>query len=141
MWRELIAALPGETTFREPASEASIRECEQQLGHALPEPLNKLLRESNGAEGVYGLGLIWPVERITTDNLALRSDTDYTRLYMPFEPLLFFADAGNGDQFALTPHIDRPDVFAWNHEDDSRTWVAPSLAKYLDWQMTSQITL
>ena len=54
---------------------------------------------------------------------------------MPFDPLLFFDDAENGDQFAfsiLKGEIRRPDVFAWNHEDDSRQWVAPSLAKYLE---------
>ncbi|WSL80461.1 SMI1/KNR4 family protein [Kitasatospora sp. NBC_01266] len=60
---------------------------------------------------------------------------------MPFDPLLFFADAGNGDLFALLPRIGRPDVFVWNHEDDSRTWVAPSLAKYLEWWLTGQIKL
>ena len=60
---------------------------------------------------------------------------------MPFGPLLFFADAGNGDLFALLSRIDRSDVFAWNHEDDSRTWVAPSLAKYLKWLLTGQIKL
>jgi hypothetical protein len=29
----------------------------------------------------------------------------------------------------------------WNHEDDSRTWVAPNLAKYLEWWLTGRITL
>jgi len=54
---------------------------------------------------------------------------------------LFFADAGNGDQFALVPMTTRPEVFAWSHEDDSRTWVAPGLAKYLDWWLTGKIVL
>ncbi|MFE4588193.1 SMI1/KNR4 family protein [Streptomyces laurentii] len=60
---------------------------------------------------------------------------------MPFDSLLFFADAGNGDLFALLPRIDRPDVFVWNDEDDSRTWAAPSLATYLEWRSTGQIEL
>ncbi|MFD9096994.1 SMI1/KNR4 family protein [Streptomyces collinus] len=55
--------------------------------------------------------------------------------------LLFFADTGGGDLFALLSRIDRPDVFTWNHEDDSRTWVAPNLATYLEWRMTGRIDL
>ncbi len=48
---------------------------------------------------------------------------DFANLYMPFEAMLFFADAdaGNGDQFAFVIR-DRPaDVFVWDHETDSRT--------------------
>ena len=41
----------------------------------------------------------------------LRGDTELATLYMPFGRLHFFADAGNGDLFALLPRIDRPDVF------------------------------
>lgn len=61
---------------------------------------------------------------------------------MPFEPLLFFADAGNGDMFAYTVcngSVRRPDIFVWNHEDDSRTWVAPSLALYLEWWLSGKL--
>ena len=28
---------------------------------------------------------------------------------------------------------DRLDIFVWNHEDDSRTWVAPNLSKFIEW--------
>ena len=61
-----------------------------------------------------------------------------------FDPLLFFADAGNGDQFAFVitaGKIRRPDIFAWDHENDSRTWVAPSLAKYLEWWLSGDLKL
>jgi hypothetical protein len=63
---------------------------------------------------------------------------------MPFDNLLFFADAGNGDQFAFpiqAGEVRRPDVFCWNHEDDSRIWVAPSLEKYLEWWLTGKLTV
>ncbi len=60
---------------------------------------------------------------------------------MPFDPLLFFGDAGNGDLVALVPYNSRPDVFVWDHENDSHTWVTPSLAKYLEWSRTGQIRL
>ncbi|TDT97279.1 SMI1/KNR4 family protein SUKH-1 [Streptomyces sp. 846.5] len=141
MWTDLVAALPVVAILHPPASEAALRDAAEALGHPLPEELVALLRESDGVEGEYGLGLIWPVERIVAVNRALRDDPALERLYMPFDPLLFFGDAGNGDQFALVPMTTRPDVFAWNHEDDSRTWVAPGLAKYLDWWLTGKIVL
>jgi hypothetical protein len=141
MWIELIAGLPGETTLRPPASEAAIHECQRLLSQPLPSELTALLRETNGVDDQYGDGLIWPIERITTDNLAFRRNADFSRLYMPFDPLLFFADAGNGDQFALVPHTGRPDVFVWDHENDSRTWVAPRLTQYLDWWLSGRIEL
>jgi hypothetical protein len=80
-------------------------------------------------EGEYGLG----------DNVEFRADATFARLYMPLEPLLFFADAGNGDQFAFVMR-DRPaDVFVWHHETDSRTMVAPGLATYLEWWLDGRI--
>ncbi|MEU9379060.1 SMI1/KNR4 family protein [Streptomyces sp. NPDC048255] len=132
VWTEVVMALPGTALFQPPASEQSLAHCARVLGHALPADLAAILRESNGIEGEYGDGLIWSADRIASENQTLRADAELASLYMPFDPLLFFADAGNGDLFALLPRIDRPDVFVWNHEDDSRTWVAPSLAKYLD---------
>lgn len=141
MWTELVASLPGPAVFQPPASEGSLLSCATTLGHPLPADLAALLRESNGIEGEYGEGLIWSAERIASENTTLRTDEELVTLYMPFDPLLFFADAGNGDLFALLPGRRRPDVFAWNHEDDSRTWVAPSLAKYLEWWLTGRITL
>lgn len=107
----------------------------------MPGQLAALLRESNGVDGEYGLGLIWPIERITADNLDFRNTAEFAHLYMPFDPLLFFADAGNGDQFALVPRTGRPDVFVWDHENDSRTWVAPGLSEYLNWWLTGRIKL
>ena len=69
-----------------------------------------------------------------------RRDPEFARLYMPFEPLLFFADAGNGDQFAFVIR-DRPaDVFVWDHESDSRSMVAPGLATYLEWWLDGRIS-
>ncbi|MGW2703733.1 SMI1/KNR4 family protein [Streptomyces sp. NPDC001340] len=141
VWTELVTALPGPSVFQPPASEASLLRCATALGHPLPADLVALLRESNGIEGEYGEGLIWSAERIASENTTLRGDEELATLYMPFDPLLFFADAGNGDLFALLPGLDRADVFAWNHEDDSRTWVAPSLARYLEWWLTGRITL
>jgi hypothetical protein len=54
-----------------------------------------LLRESNGIDGAYGAGLIWPTEGIVSENLAMREDAELATLYMPFDPLLFFADVAD----------------------------------------------
>jgi hypothetical protein len=35
----------------------------------------------------------------------------------------------------------RQDIFVWDHETDSRTWVAPRLEEYLEWWLDGRITL
>jgi hypothetical protein len=141
-WRELVQRLTPDCEFSPPAPAARIAAAERTLGAALPTALRSLLLESDGIAGQYGLGLVWPVERIAADNLAFRSNPDFRRLYMPFDPLLFFADAGNGDQFAfcvLAGEVRKADVFVWNHEDDSRAWAAPSLERYLEWWLSGRL--
>jgi hypothetical protein len=70
-----------------------------------------------------------------------RESPEFAAIYMPFDPLLFFADAGNGDQFGFVPRDSRRDAFVWNHEDDSRTWAAPDLSKYLEWWLGGRLTV
>jgi SMI1 / KNR4 family (SUKH-1) len=141
VWREQILQWGTDIDFREPAAAEAIQACQQALGQQLPNDLVGLLRETDGVQGQYGLGLVWSTERIRQDNLRFRSSPDLASLYMPFEPLLFFADAGNGDQFAFVIR-DRPaNVFVWDHETDSRTMVAPSLATYLEWWLNGQLTI
>ncbi|HMJ10328.1 MAG TPA: SMI1/KNR4 family protein, partial [Polyangiaceae bacterium] len=73
-----------------------------------------------------------------------RCSPEFRELYMSFEPLLFFADAGNGDQFAFAITggvVRRPDIFVWHHENDSRAWVAPSLERYLEWWLLGTLKL
>lgn len=144
MWKELIENLTTKCEFFPPVARERFRKISDSLSIDLPDDLIELLAESNGVNGEHGLGLIWSVERIIEDNLQFRSNAEYRDLYMPFDHLLFFADAGNGDQFAYSINagkICRNDIYAWNHEDDSRTWVAPSLSKYLEWWLTGEINL
>ena len=143
-WRARIQKSTPDCEFAPPARAHELAVAERELGAALPEELRSLLDETNGVVGQYGLGLIWPIERIRVDNLAFRSDPDFCERYMPFDHLLFFADAGNGDQFAhavLAGAVRKSDVFAWSHEDDSRTFVAPTLALYLEWWLSGRIKL
>jgi hypothetical protein len=142
MWRELVSGLTTEATFHPPASENAIRAAEQTLSQKFHPDLVELLLETDGIDDEYGFGLVWNVDRIVQDNLNFRTFADFQELYMPFEPLLFFADAGNGDQFAfLSPPVDRDDIFAWDHEDDTRKWVAARLEMYLRWWIGGQIKL
>ena len=144
MWRERIFDVCSTATFRAPCSPEEIDQIEQSLSITLPPELRGLLDETDGVVGEYGLNLIWPAERIAKDNLQFRTYPDFRTLYMPFDSLLFFGDAGNGDQFAfpvLDGEIRRKDIFAWNHEDDSRTWIAPSLEQFFEWFFSGKIKL
>ena len=135
MWREL-AQRTLKAAVTDGVSPPDLEMAEIGLGAALPPALRDLLTETNGVTGEYGLNLIWPLERIVADNLAFRANDQFRRLYMPFDPFLFFGDAGNGDQFAyaiLDGEVRMPDIFVWDHENDSRLWVAPDLRQFIEW--------
>lgn len=143
-WKACISSLerrPEWRQFRPPGSAGDLQRIEATLGVALPDDLRSLLMQSDGVDGIYGLGLVWPSARILEDNVKFRTYPDFRDLYMPFEPLLFFGDAGNGDQFAYTicGGRVRPDIFVWNHEDDSRSWNAPDLERYFEWTFAGKL--
>lgn len=144
MWRGILEKLSADLTFQPPASDSEIARITHDLGVQLPDELRETLSESNGVVGEYGLGLLWDGTRICEDNLRFRNSSDFPNLYMPFDNLLFFGDAGNGDQFAFTilrGGVTRSDIFVWNHEDDSRSWIAPSLKTFYEWWLTGKITV
>ena len=144
MWKELVSRFANEHQFRTPASPTEIGAAARVVGCELPSELRGVLEESNGLYGPYGSGLIWSTEMMAEQNALMRSTSDFRELYMPFDCLLFFGDAGNGDLFAYTilaGSVRRSDVFAWNHENDSRMWVAPNLSRYLEWWLTGRMKL
>jgi hypothetical protein len=120
----------GEAHFREPASPTAVESLEASLGHPVPGELRELLMQTDGIEGEYGLGLVWTTDRIAADNAHFRTSSELANLYMPFAGLLFFADAGNGDQFFVSLSGNH-EVYVWDHESDSRTWVAATVLGYL----------
>lgn len=130
----------GYADFGPPASADAIAACEAELGVALPDHLRQVLAEADGIEGEYGLGLLWSTRRIADENRRFRNDNGLRELYMPFTGLAFFADAGNGDRFAVSLHGNH-EVYAWNHEDDSRIWVAPTVMHYLEHWITGTLTI
>lgn len=135
MWRELIERLDAEATFHAPAALEQLHDAESRLGVALPAELGDLLLETNGAEVAYGVGLVWSAEEIARRNLDMRREWrrgEWARV-MPFDHLLFFGELGNGDlvYFPITLEGVSNRVFLWDHEDDSRTCEATSLADWL----------
>ncbi len=74
---------------------------------------------------------VWPIHQIVESNLLFWSDQRFAQLYMTFDAFLFFGDNGGGDQFAFVQKPERPDIFVWEHESDSRRWVANNLQDYL----------
>ncbi len=136
--------------FSGPTSIEAITTVEQKLCISFPDELNLLLLATNGVcesmktdkwEGEIGY-LLWPLERIEKENLFFRSHEDYLDIYMPFDNLLFIADAGNGDNFGysiLNGKIRRTSIYAWNHENDSRVCVAPSLWVFVQWWKLGKI--
>jgi hypothetical protein len=142
MWRELIQALDPNCTLFPPATEQQIAVVEQNLGVALPNDLRSLLSETNGVIREYSY-LINNLDDIMRNNSFFRTNSHYVEAYMPFDCLLFFAEVGTGDLFAfpIVGKTVRKDVFVWEHEDDSRVWVAPSMEKYLEWWIEGKIEL
>lgn len=136
-----------EYTFNSPTPHFLFQDLQLQFGlKELPEELTQLYKETNGInETLNGdkIGeLIWTVERVMETNKEYRHQPDFKELYMSFDQLLFISDAGNGDLFGyvtLQNRFDRHDIFVWNHEDDSRTWVAPNLIKYIEWWTNGSI--
>ena len=61
----------------------------------------------------------------------LRTSVDFRKLYVPFDGLVFFAAAGDGDQFALLLSGNH-EVYIWNQEDDSRRRIASTVIRFED---------
>ena len=143
MWREMVERWYPDHEFRPASTELVLADAERRLDTRLPPDLRDLLSESDGVFGGYGLGLVWPVTRIVEDNLDFRTSAVFRHHYERFDDLLFFGDAGNGDQFAfrLAGGPWGNGVFAWDHEDDRRFLVAPDLGRYLEWWADGRLKL
>lgn len=103
------------------------------------------MNESNGIKyGEWEDYIIWSLEDILKENLEFRNTDIFKEIYMPFDCLLFFAGAGNGDLFAYSIQngkVDREDIFVWNHEDDGRRWVAPAIENFFEGWIDGTISI
>ncbi|QWG34140.1 SMI1/KNR4 family protein [Bacillus mycoides] len=143
MWKNIIRSISLDLRLKNPATKDELTEVQKYLHVELPNDLSHLLQETNGIEGEYG-DFIWDASRIKTENMNMRNTVVFKDLYMPFDCLLFFADGGNGDLFGysiLNGIVQRDDIYVWNHENDSRTWVAPSLKTFMKWWGSGKITI
>ncbi|KMK74649.1 SMI1/KNR4 family protein [Alkalihalobacillus pseudalcaliphilus] len=135
MWKNYIQSIAPEHIFHPPANRSRIEAVQNEFNISLPEALIQFYQESNGVEEPFGFHLIWPIEKLRDENQFFRTNLTYRELFMPFDHLLFFSDAGNGDLFAFAISgnnvIEREEIYVWNHEDDSRSWIAPNLKVFL----------
>ncbi|WP_142955141.1 SMI1/KNR4 family protein [Bacillus cereus] len=143
MWKNTIHSISPNLSLKKPAMTDELTDIQNCLHVELPNELYQLLQEINGVEGEYG-DFIWSTSKIKTENMNMRNIVDFKDLYMPFDCLLFIADGGNGDLFGysiLNGIVQRDDIYVWNHENDSRTWVAPSLKTFMEWWENGKITI
>jgi hypothetical protein len=134
-WRKHILALSPNVELNAPARPPEIRDAETKLGVAFPKELKELLRQSNGLIDWYGGTFVWSAKDIVRRNLEMRTYRRFRKLYMPFEPLLFFGDEGNGDLYffaILDGKIRNGSVFRWDHENDNRTDDYSCLQAFVD---------
>ena len=152
-WQELVENLPKKDVesgyeFYPPVAPGVVLQFSRSFPYEIPEELGELYEQTNGIcetwrDIVMGT-LIWPLERVIEENLSIRVDVTYRDIYMPFNHFLFFADSGCGDLFGfvvLNGQVQDNKIFVWNHEDDSRTWVAPSLKTFLEWWKEGKIKI
>ncbi len=79
MWRRLMEQ-SGAVPSCPPADPAVLHRVEESLGHPLPPDLSALLLETDGIEGPYGEGVVWPAEQILENNRTLRTDPEIRSL-------------------------------------------------------------
>ncbi|MFF2445857.1 SMI1/KNR4 family protein [Neobacillus sp. NPDC058068] len=142
MWKNYISKISPEYHFKTPATKYEQDEINAKLNVELPTELKNLFSETNGVFDEFNCPLIWSTKQIIEENLSLRNDEEFKDLFMPFDHLLFFSDAGNGDLFGyaiLNGEIQKDDVYVWSHECDSRTWIASSLEDFIEGWATGRI--
>jgi hypothetical protein len=142
MWKSYINNISEEYNFKAPANNLEISLIREKLNVNLPKKLIDLYNETNGVFDNYGCPLIWSTSQMVEDNIFYRNFDEYKDIFMPFDHLLFFSDGGNGDLFGYTilnGVIQKEDIYVWNHEDDSRMWVASSLEDFVKGWITGEI--
>ncbi|MFN8059324.1 MAG: SMI1/KNR4 family protein [Vicinamibacterales bacterium] len=131
-WRERLKRWCPGVHLLGPASVQEIGDVERSLDVALPSDLRHVLSASNGVRGPQSTP-VWSTRTLAEANRLFRSELG--ELYMSFSSLLFFGDAGDGDQYAfrvVNGEVDGGSVYVWNHRDDSRVWAAPCLEAFLE---------
>jgi cell wall assembly regulator SMI1 len=112
------------------ASSASIEEAERRLGRELPQELKALFAETDGIFDNRGDWLVHSLDYLIEDILGLWEIDD---LYMAPRTMILFGGPGNGDRYfipVLPNGVYSECIFLWDHETDSREWIAQSFSDY-----------
>jgi hypothetical protein len=125
--RDTAALCFDDCEFFPPVLSGAIAAAEAALGCALPDDLKQLYSETDGVFAHYGAHLVMPLQAALKENEMMRNSPDFRELYMPFNHMLIFGNAGNGDLFFIPIRADgslAQEVFVWDHESDSRSYFA-----------------
>lgn len=128
--RDTAALCFKDCRFFPPVLPGALAAAEVALGCPLPEDLKQLYAQTDGLFVHHGTNLVMPLQAAVEENETLRYSPDLRELYMPFNHMLVFGGAGNGDLYFFPMHADgflAPEVFIWDHETDSRTFFAANL--------------
>ncbi|MDP7978518.1 SMI1/KNR4 family protein [Bacillus sp. WLY-B-L8] len=144
-WINFIESFTVDCKFYPPAREEAIVRMEEMFQVQFPNELKDFLRETDGVTyTAYDLSLVWSAKLIQRENLYMRRQEGVQEFHMPFASMLFVADAGNGDLFGYCVQngvIKNDDIYVWNHEDNSTTWVAHSLQSFIDGWYNGRISI
>ncbi|MCX6855838.1 MAG: SMI1/KNR4 family protein [Verrucomicrobia bacterium] len=131
-WRHVFAVCFPTAELVAPATQAALDVAKLTLGRHLPPDLESLLLTSDGVT-VESVSLISSLSEIITTNIDYRVNRVRADC-MPFDHMLFFGSAYDGDMFAY-PISQKDDyidsVFIWGHEMDCREFFAYSLLDYV----------
>lgn len=134
-WRKAVKRLVADAEMARPASARALASIKTDLSQTAPLELRALLLEANGVTAADGVKLIWGIADIVSRNRAFRSREQFDgNLYGPFDSVLLFGEAGNGDLFGYdmgARATKRPPIIKWDHETDERDRVASGLEEYL----------
>jgi hypothetical protein len=147
IWRDLLNdnTLTGLTPGGPPVTPHRLAEIEAFLALTLLPDLRALLTEMDGIYDTSGhYHLIMPAADILATNQLFRDNPAFRDAFQPFDSLLFFGQAGNGDLFAypVPAHGEPGDtIIAWDHEDNRRRVVAPNLRTFIEDWVSGKIRL
>ena len=116
-----------------PMLTSELSNAEEKLLCRLNIQLVELLTYANGIKGEYDLPIIYSLDEIVNCNINFRTNSAFIDIYNPFDDVLFFLDAGNGDYFGfeIEDNLCKNQVIVWNHENDSRTNIVKDLFTFL----------
>ena len=138
MWTEQIKKYKDENPFikiNPPAKAWAIGAAEKKLRIAFPNELKDLLLELDGDDN-----LLHSVKQIVENTLLTRKALG--EYYEGLSELLFIAGNGCGDYYTYlitNGSIASNQILRWEHEDNSRVFVADGLADLIDKYYTDQV--